>query len=75
VSDIKTRACGAVHPDGVVCSLMVMVQEGCCHEKVFEHEEPHSHCRDDGTVTHRWEAVLVVKDLPYDAYSPVKNAQ
>lgn len=66
--ELKTRECGAVHPAaGEVCTRNVLVEPGCCHEKVYNHEGPHVVIK-DGKCIHKWEAVLVVKDLPFDAY-------
>lgn len=69
MSGLKVRECGALHPDGVPCVLSVYYEKGCCTDKVFPHEEPHEAVR-DGVVTHRWEEVTKVMDLPFDAYSP-----
>lgn len=69
MSSLQIRECGAVHPDGVVCSLPVYYEKGCCYDKVVPHEEPHESTSKDGRVTHRWEEVSKVMDLPFDAYS------
>ncbi len=66
--ELETRVCGSVHPEGAVCTRVVYVEPGCCMEKVWHHEGPHVARMKDGTVTHMWEAVLTVKDLPKNAY-------
>jgi hypothetical protein len=69
---MKTKACGKIHPDGVPCTKPVMYEQGCCSERQFDHSGPHEHLDkpldQGGVVTHRWEEVLQIVDLPYDAY-------
>jgi hypothetical protein len=70
VPGIQTRSCGAVHSDGVVCFIPVLFESlHCgCGDMSFPHEEPHEAVDEDG-VRYRWEEVLVIQDLPFDAYA------
>lgn len=71
---LQTRPCGAVHPkDGELCWIPVYTEPASCsckEDPVYQHEGPHESVTADGVVTHRWEAVMVVKDLPFDGYKP-----
>lgn len=67
---MKTRACGKVHPQGMPCLKPVLYEDGCCADKVYDHDGPHEHTDEDGVITKRWEEQLQVVDLPYNAYGP-----
>jgi len=73
---LATRDCGAVHPDGVCCFISVFFESlTCgCGDRVYEHDGPHEAVTPDG-VRYRWEEVLTVQDLPYNAYGPLDMAQ
>jgi len=80
---VEARACGAVHPDGVVCLVPVFFETAaktCAScgsmttgEVVYQHQPPHESWNGDGVVTHRWEensaTTITVKDYPRDVYS------
>lgn len=68
--NMKTRPCGALHPEGVPCLILVFHEKGCCNDLVYPHDEPHEHANKEGVVTHRWEEVTQIKDLPFDCYAP-----
>jgi hypothetical protein len=70
VPGIQTRACGAVHSDGVVCFIPVLFEAlHCgCGDMAFAHEQPHEAIDEEG-VRYRWEEVLMIQDLPYDSYA------
>jgi len=72
---LRTRNCGAVHSDGVVCLLPVLFEAlNCgCGDMVYPHEGPHESCDTEG-VRYRWEEVLVIQDLPFDTYSEAASA-
>jgi hypothetical protein len=69
---MEVKACGKVHPDGVPCTKSVFYEKHCCIDKVYDHPGPHEHLdkplEEGGRITHRWEEVLQIVDLPYDAY-------
>lgn len=72
-NDLHTRACGAVHSDGVVCMLQVYAEPGCCSDKIYPHEGPHECIVRHGekaVVTHRWVEITKLVELPFDAFSP-----
>lgn len=72
---LQTRECGAVHSDGVVCFIAVLYEQLTCEcglplpddQYIYEHDGPHEAVDRDG-VRYRWEQILIIKDLPYDAY-------
>lgn len=70
VPGIQTRACGAIHSDGVVCLIPVLFEAlHCgCGDMVYPHEQPHEAVDEEG-VRYRWEEVLMIQDLPFDAYA------
>jgi len=73
---MKTRICGKVHPDGgVPCMKPVFYEESCCTDKVYEHPGPHEHKNDSGIITRRWEEVLQIQDLPFNAYGPMEEEE
>jgi hypothetical protein len=67
---IQTRSCGAVHSEGVVCFIPVLFEAlHCgCGDMSFPHEEAHEAVDEEG-VRYRWEEVLMIQDLPFDAYA------
>ena len=70
---LKVRVCGAVHSDGVTCTLPVMYEPGCCSDIVYEHQI-HEAWNDVGNgpfISHRWKEVLVIQDMPYNCYGPI----
>lgn len=75
VPGIQTRPCGAVHSDGVVCIIPVLFEAlHCgCGDMVYPHEQAHEAVDDEG-VRYRWEEVLMIQDLPFDAYASGANA-
>ena len=73
MSELQTRMCGFIHPEGVICSRVVYYEKGCCTDTVYNHEGPHQFVDKDGVITHRWEEVRVIKDVPFDAYKPLEE--
>jgi hypothetical protein len=67
IKHMRTRQCGAVHPEGVICVLMVFAERPCCVDVIYPHEGPHEVHR-DGMVTHRWITEMVITDLPFNGY-------
>ena len=70
VIGLKVRECGSVHSDGVVCMVAVYFETRCdCGtETVYAHDGPHEAFDADGNVIARWEEVLQIRDLPFNAY-------
>lgn len=64
---ITSRDCGAVHPEGVVCTLPVYAERPCCVDVIYPHDGPHE-VTVEGVITHRWISELVITDLPFNSY-------
>lgn len=72
---METRICGAVHPLGAVCNRVIFTEPGCCTDRIYQHKGPHQHTRDDGTITNRWKAKIVVEDCEFDAFAPLPEEE
>ena len=72
LNGLKTRACGAVHSDGVACLTPVLYEAlTCgCGDYVYDHDGPHESVDDDG-VRYRWTECLVIQDAEFNAYGPL----
>lgn len=71
---IETRTCGAIHPEaGDVCLIPVFIHPRKCEcgeDRVSDHKQPHEAVNQHGVIIRRWETIIVVKDLPFNAYRP-----
>jgi hypothetical protein len=73
---LQTRQCGVVHPDGAPCMIPVLYEpRPCgCGDYVYEHDGPHEAVTVDG-VKYRWDVVLLVQDLKWNAYGPMEEEE
>ena len=70
---LQTRPCGSMHHDGVFCLIPVLFEvTSCgCADTVYEHDgQPHEAVSTEG-IKYRWEEVLIIQDMPYNAYGPM----
>lgn len=75
VNGLRTRACGAVHSDGVACLTPVLYEAlNCgCGDYIYDHDGPHESVDEDG-VRYRWTEVLLIQDAEFNAYGPLDDA-
>ena len=73
---IAIRDCGSVHTDGIICVIPTWYRSAqcTCGDTIYAHKGPHEGVTDDG-IKYRWEEVLIIRDLPFNAYGPLSDEE